>query len=76
MKKTDNPHFVICMDTAGHDASLIPRKLYELLPDPVSNVHGLYRIVDESGEDYCYPASLFIPAILPRQTEELLRSVG
>jgi len=76
MKKTADPHFVICMDTAGYAASLIPRKLYELLPDRASNVHGLYRIIDESGEDYCYPASLFIPAVLPKQTEELLRSVG
>jgi hypothetical protein len=76
MKKSADPHFVICLNTAGYDVSLIPRKLYELLPDPVSSAHGLYRIVDESGEDYCYPASLFIPAIFPKQTEELLRSVG
>jgi hypothetical protein len=75
MKKTANPHFVICVDTAGYDVSLVPRKLYELLPDPVSSAHGLYRIVDESGEGYCYPVSLFIPAILPKQTEERLRSV-
>ncbi len=76
MKKNPAPHFVICIDTAGHNVSLIPRKLYELLPDPVSSSHGLYRIVDESGEDYCYPASLFVPAIFSKQTEELLRSVG
>jgi len=74
MKRTANPNFVICLDTAGYDVSLVSRKLYELLPDPVSSAHGLYRIVDESGEGYCYPASLFIPAILPKQTEERLRS--
>jgi hypothetical protein len=67
---------VICLDTAGYGVSLISRKLYELLPDPVSNAYGLYRIVDESCDDYCYPASLFIPAILPKQTEERLQSVG
>ena len=73
MKKNADPHFVICLNTAGHDVSLIPRKLFELLPDPVSSAHGLYRIVDESGEDYCYPALLFVPAILPQRTEKLLR---
>ena len=76
MKKSADPHFVICLDTAGYDVSLVPRKLYELLPDQVSSAHGLYRIVDESGEGYCYPAALFIPAILPRLTEERQRSVG
>jgi hypothetical protein len=76
MKRHADARFVICLDTAGYGVSLISRKLYELLPDPVSNAHGLYRIVDESGEDYCYPASLFIPAILPKQTEERLQSVG
>jgi len=76
MKKNTAPNFVICLDASGYDVSLIPRKLYELLPDPVSSAHGLYRIVDESGEDYCYPTSMFIPAVLSKQTEERLRSVG
>jgi hypothetical protein len=76
MTRHADAHFVICLDTAGYDVSLISRKLYELLPDPVSSAHGLYRIVDESGDDYCYPAALFIPAILPKQTEERLRSVA
>jgi hypothetical protein len=76
MKKTANPNFVICLDAAGYDVSLVPRKLYELLPDPASTAHGLYRIVDESGEGYCYPTSLFIPAELSKQTVERLRSVS
>ena len=27
---------------------------------------GMVRIVDESGEDYLYPASLFVPITVPR----------
>jgi len=52
MRKQVTSHFVICLDSAGYEVSLIPRKTYELLPDPASATHGLYRIVDESGEDY------------------------
>ena len=27
--------------------------------------HGLVRVIDESGEDYLYPAAFFLPVVLP-----------
>lgn len=35
---------------------LIPGKVYDVIK---VEKHGWYRIVDESGEDYMYPPSLF-----------------
>jgi hypothetical protein len=64
--------FVVCINNASYDASLEVRKLYELLPDDEAAKNGQVRIIDESGEDYLYPKSLFAPVELPSQTELLV----
>jgi len=55
--------FVVCIDNTGYPASLEPRKLYQVLPDADAKAHGQMRVVDESGEDYLYPASYFLTGI-------------
>ncbi|MGH8403826.1 MAG: hypothetical protein ACRESO_10565 [Gammaproteobacteria bacterium] len=56
--------FVICINQGEYRASLEPRKLYEVKSDLKAKDHGLLRILDESGEDYLYPTSLFEPVKL------------
>lgn len=58
--------FVACLRNDGYDASLEPRKLYQLIPDKEAESHKLFRVVDESGEDYLFPGSLFSPISLPQ----------
>ena len=60
-----NPKFVICTSNAGYETSLELRKLYQVVPDSSSSKHGQIRVIDESGEDYLYPPSLFVPVDLP-----------
>jgi hypothetical protein len=55
----------ICIDNKGYEASLERRKIYEARSDLASAKRGLLRIVDESGEDYLYPESMFVEASLP-----------
>src|SRR5258708_35074120 len=52
---------VLCVRNTGYPASLEPRKLYVALPDRDAATHGRLRVIDESGEDYLFPASLFAP---------------
>ena len=65
-KKKAHPRFVMCIDNAGYRASLEARKVYRTVKDPASEARGLLRIVDESGDDYLYPAQRFIAIELPR----------
>lgn len=53
--------FVICVENKGYKASLEKRKVYISVPDAKALKHGHIRVVDESGEDYLYPKSLFLP---------------
>ena len=67
---------VICVNNAGYEASLERRKLYSILTDPEAKKHKLIRVVDESGEDYLYPESLFLPATLPPAIRQAVLAVA
>ena len=55
-----NTEKVICIDSEGYEISLIMEKTYLTIPDQDAEQHGLIRVVDETGEDYLYPASCFV----------------
>ena len=58
--------FAVCIKNVGYEASLEPRKIYQVLPDQEAEKHQMLRVIDESGEDYLFPASLFSPITLPQ----------
>lgn len=57
--------FAVCLNNAEYPASLEIRKLYPVLDDAEAEAEGLIRIIDESGGDYLYPASMFEKLTLP-----------
>ncbi len=58
------PRYLICVKNSGYEASLERRKVYRALPNTRAESHGLVRVIDESGEDYLYPAEFFAPVEL------------
>lgn len=56
---------VVCLHNDGYEASLERRKMYVVLPDAAAQKHGLLRVIDESGDDYLYPAENFAALDLP-----------
>ncbi|WP_065750093.1 hypothetical protein [Bradyrhizobium paxllaeri] len=66
MTKTQPKQLVVCVDNDGYPASLEKRKIYIALRDAAAEKHGMLRIVDESGEDYLYPKTLFRSIALPQ----------
>lgn len=65
--------FAVCIDNAGYPASLEKHKLYQVLPDAAADEDGDLRVVDESGEDYLYPAEQFLVVDLPPTTARALK---
>ena len=68
----ESREFVLCLSNDGYHASLMVRRLYELLPDPEAVKRGLLRVIDESGEDYLFPSDLFAALDLPVAVRERL----
>ncbi len=64
--------FVLCIDNTDYEASLIPRKIYEVIPDPEAEKDDMIRVIDESGEDYLYHTSHFVFIHLPAEVEKAL----
>ncbi len=56
--------FAICLANEGFD-DLEVWKVYRVLPDSKAAGVGCIRVIDESGEDYLYPADRFAVVDLP-----------
>jgi hypothetical protein len=72
MTHEENPRFAVCVRNEGHEASLERNKLYVMLSDPDAEREGDVRVVDESGEDYLYPAEWFVPLEVPKAVQDSL----
>jgi hypothetical protein len=62
--------FAICINDGGYVDDLKVRTVYQVLPDESAAKSNYIRVVDETGEDYLYPANLFVPIEVPREVEE------
>lgn len=71
-RKTVGPRFAICVDNSEYPALLELHKIYRVLPDEDAAKDGDARVVDESGEDYLYPADYFVVIEVPRETARAL----
>ena len=71
-RRAADPQYVLCVDNKGYEASLVVRRVYQHLPDPTAAERGLLRVVDESEEDYLFPADLFVPIKLPEPVRKKL----
>ena len=66
-RRNNKGHYVVCVSNRGYRASLVLRRIYRALPDPEAAKRSLVRVVDESGEDYVYPATMFVAIDVPRE---------
>lgn len=62
--------FVVCLRNEGYEVSLERHKIYQALSDADAARHRQVRVIDESGEDYLYPASCFAPIELPQAIQK------
>lgn len=74
MKQSTKP-FALCIDNTDYKASLIPGKVYRIIPDAKAAKDDLVRIVDESGEDYLYHKSHFLFVELTRSVTKRIRAL-
>jgi hypothetical protein len=72
-KSTKRHRYYICTNNDGYAVSLELRKIYEALPDPDAERHGQVRIIDESNDDYLYPAGCFVEITLSQAIKQALK---
>lgn len=67
-----NQQFAICIDNSEYPASLELHKTYRVLADIDAQEDGDLRVIDESGEDYLFPADYFVLLDVPDETARIL----
>ena len=70
MKKSQS-EFAICVANEGYE-DLAVWKVCRILPDPKAAEVGCLRVIDESEEDYLYPAARFVRVTFPEDVRERL----
>jgi hypothetical protein len=70
MKRT-RAQFAICLRN-DDCVDLEVRKVYPVLPDAAAGKDGYLRVIDESGEDYLYPADYFVLIDVPVAARRVL----
>lgn len=67
--------FALCIDNTDYKASLIPGKVYRIIPDPKAAKDDFVRIIDESDEDYLYHKSHFVFVEFPKAVAKKILSL-
>ncbi len=57
--------YVVCIENTGYPAALDLRKIYVRLADARAEGDGFFRVIDESGGDYLFPARFFAAIEVP-----------
>jgi hypothetical protein len=70
-RKKIESQFVVCVRNEDCE-DLELRKIYQVLSDESAAEDGYIRVIDESGEDYLYPADYFLPIELSKDLEKAL----
>ena len=70
--KHNSSEFVVCINNSDYPVALELHKIYRVIVDNDAMDEGDIRIIDESGEDYLYPSSYFVPIQVPQIVEKSL----
>ena len=68
-RQSSEATLAICIDNTDYELSLERRKVYAVLPDAEAAKHNYVRVVDETGEDYLFPAGRFVLLNLPPEVQ-------
>lgn len=70
----EETRIVKCIAESGDALSITPGQYYRVLPDK-AETHGMLRVIDNTGEDYLYPATDFedVDDLGRLQTEVIVR---
>ena len=66
--------YAICVENRGAE-DLEVRKVYRVLHDKEAAATGYMRVIDDSGDDYLYPAQYFVPVELPPKAKRAWSAV-
>jgi hypothetical protein len=72
-RKPKSPRgFVVCLSRGTYRIDLDVGKVYRLAAPEKNDPIDMLRVIDNSGDDYLYPADWFVPVLLPARARRIL----
>jgi hypothetical protein len=68
--ESSQPRFAVCVNNTADPDDLKVRTIYQVLSDESAARSHYIRVVDETGEDYLYPAELFVIIDVPAEVQK------
>lgn len=68
--------FAICINNSHYVDDLKVRTVYQVLPDESAARSNYLRVIDETGEDYLYPARCFAFVEVPPEVAQTLMLIA
>jgi hypothetical protein len=68
----NSQRYALCINNGGYPESLEVRKVYVVLPDERAAANNYIRVIDETEEDYLYPAKCFVMIDVPEHASEAM----
>jgi hypothetical protein len=68
--------YVVCLEHGEYEADLLVGKIYRTAKPEKNDRPVDLRVIDESGEDYLYPAKWFVPVELPAKAKRVLAATN
>ena len=63
-------NYVMCINNEGYLASLTTRRVYKDIATEKEHQGGWVRVVDDTDEDYLFPAARFVPVHFSPEAEQ------
>jgi hypothetical protein len=70
--ESTQPRFAVCINNSTYPDDLKVRTVYQVLLDDSAARSNFIRVVDETGEDYLYPADYFVFVDVPPDAAKAL----
>ncbi len=70
--KNIEQRFAVCINNSAYPDDLKVRTVYQILPDESAARSNYIRVIDETGEDYLYPAEYFVFIDVPPESAKAL----
>ncbi len=74
--QTKKSRFAICINNSGYEDDIKLRTVYQVLPDDSAAKSNYLRIIDQTGEDYLFPAEYFILIEISQESGAFVVDIG
>ncbi len=73
-RRTSSKRYLLCVSSLGYEVSLDVWKVYRQLPDDWAEAHEMVRVIDNTGDDYLFPAPYFVPIEIEPAVERRIKA--